>query len=106
MSDNFMSINTDLSIICGLEESLILNHLYDWIAHYKNKSDFYEGYYWIYRSINHFSKVFPFFSKQKIHKLLKSLKDKDLIISCFCSKDSFDRTLSYRLTQKALNLFF
>ena len=60
---------------------------------------------WVECSAKTLSKLFPYFSPSKIQKMLNSLEKDGYLISSFSGyKPSFDRTKSYKLTKKSLEV--
>ena len=59
---------------------------------------------WVECSTKTLSKVFPYFSPNKIQKMLKSLEKDGYLVSSFRSEKNFDRTKSYKLTKKSLEV--
>ncbi len=59
---------------------------------------------WVECSTKTLSKLFPYFSPNKIQKMLNSLEKDGYLISSFRSENNFDRTKSYQLTKKSLKV--
>ena len=89
----------------GLENAIILEHLYFW--HQKNKGNnknFHDGHYWTYNSINGFKEMYPYMSDKKIRNVLKQLKKMCLIVDGNYNKMKYDRTKWYALTEDGIAL--
>lgn len=99
------SFTTEIALEIGVNEAIVLNHLYYWVHHNKtNNINFYEGRYWTYNSIGAFTRQFPFFTQAQIRRILNKLKDNGIIDTGNFNKNNYDRTIWYTLTQKGLCL--
>ena len=59
----------------GVDSAIILHNLRFWLDHNKaNGSHINDGYVWTYNSARAFSELFPYWSSNKIQKLLKKLE--------------------------------
>lgn len=66
----------------GVEAAIILYNLKFWIIKNKaNNKNFMDGHYWTYNSCNAFMQMFPFWSKQKIWRILRELEEAGIIKS-------------------------
>ena len=100
------SFSVELATKLGVEKAIILNRLWFW--HEGNKSNgqnYHKGEYWITDVVKRLDLMLPYFSKKKIYNLLESLERDDLIKSGHFSKNKFDRTKQYALTEKSINMF-
>ena len=98
-----MNIHFDSEVakVVGVDGAIMLNNLNFWII--KNEANgkhFYDGNYWTYNSIDAFTKIFDFWSKRQIERILKNLKEKEFIITGNYNKQQYDRTVWYALTEK------
>ena len=95
------SFDIDIAKDYGIEEAILLNHLYFWIE--KNKANnkcFYNETYWTYSTKKGLAILFPYMTTRKIDYALKNLIDKDLIETGNFNTDGRDRTLWYSITNK------
>lgn len=98
--------NTTIANKYGYISSLILQYIYDQVEENEKNNDpthFHEDTYWARISVKDFSDHFTYFTARQIRSALEKLKENELIISANFSK-SCDRTLSYTLTDKAIEL--
>lgn len=85
----------------GVEESIVLQNLIFWIN--KNKANgkhSYDGKTWTYNSIKAFTELFPFWSDRQIERILKSLKDQNVILTGNYNESPYDKTTWYALTNE------
>lgn len=91
--------NIDIAQKYGVDEAIMLNHIMFWVLRNEaNDKNFYEGYYWTFNSVNAFEKLFPYWSKRQVDRILKSLESKNLILTGNFNKSSYDRTKWYTLS--------
>ncbi len=87
----------------GVEPAVILKNLRFWLAkNAANGRHLYDGYYWTYNTAKAFSVLFPYWSSNKIQKLLKKMEDSGLIISGSHNEHRYDRTKWYTLPEFAV----
>ncbi len=92
------SFNVQLAEQYGVEEAVLLNNMYFWIQHNAaNKSNFHDGQYWTYNSAQAFAEIFPFWSRQKIDRMIQKLKEKGALIIGNYNEKSGDRTRWFAL---------
>lgn len=92
------SFNKQVAILYGVEEATMVHNFVHWIE--KNRANgkhFYKGTYWTYNSIKAFCEIFPFWTKRQIERILKSLIDKQAIISDEFNEMAYDRTRWYAI---------
>ena len=82
----------------GTGEAIMLKNIIFWITKNKaNNKHQYDNKTWTYNSIKAFSELFPFWSINQIHRIIKSLIDQKVIITGNYNKHLYDRTLWYAL---------
>ena len=98
--------DSEIAVKYGIEQAIVLQNLYFWIAKNKaNNKNFYDGHYWTYNTQQAFAMLFPFWSRDKIKRIFKKLKDDGLVLTGNYNKLNYDRTTWYALTPKALGNF-
>jgi len=98
------SFNIHIAKQYGVDEAIMIKNFQFWIL--KNEASekhSHNGKYWTYNSVSSFAKVFPFWSKSQVGRVLKSLIDKDLLQVDNFNKISYDRTRWYTFTDHAIN---
>lgn len=83
-----------------LNEAVVLQQIYYYLLRSKNIRD---GNRWVYKTVNDWQKVFPFWSKNTIEQTLKKLEQQELIIVGRYNKHKSDRTKWYSTLKKFLN---
>jgi len=99
-------IDRELAAILGLNESIVLQQVEYWINKYKTKDDkrhYHEGKWWIYNSYESWQENFPFWSKSTIRRAIKSLEDKEILITANYNKLKIDRTKWYSINYQMLD---
>lgn len=103
---NIHTFNVEIAERYGLAEAIILQNLSFWCAkNAANRTNYQDGKYWTYNSVAAFSELFPYLTKSKISRALKSLEADGLIIIGCYNKSAYDRTRWYALTNEAWALF-
>lgn len=80
----------------GVEAAIIINHFIFWIE--KNKANgkhCHEGRTWTYNSTRAFALLFPYWSEQKIKRILLGLEEKGVLVTGNFNKSGIDRTKWY-----------
>lgn len=86
----------------GLEEATLLYNLKFWLIKNKaNGKNFINGRYWTYNSCSAFAKIFPFWSEQKIGRLLRDMENKEIIISANFNKNKMDKSKWYSVVDES-----
>lgn len=80
----------------GVNGAIILFHIEFWLEkNAANNRNIHEGKVWTYSSVSAFEKLFPYWSKDQIRRILKSLEDAGAIESHNFNKSTYDRTKWY-----------
>jgi len=95
-----MDINYSFNIIYakkyGVNEAIMINNLIYWIIKNKaNNKHFYEGRTWTYNSHEAFSRLFPFWDKYQVRRIIDSLVEQKVLIKGNFNKIRLDRTMWY-----------
>ncbi len=97
-TDHSFSISD--AVRCGVEEAVIISNLRFWLAkNAANERHKYDGHYWTYNSAKAFAELFPYWTSNKIQKLLKNMELKKYIISGTYNERGYDRTKWYTLPE-------
>lgn len=103
---NAHTFNVQLAKDIGLNQAILLQHLYYWHQINENKShNIIDDKIWTYNTIEEFHKIFPYLTARQISYSFEKLEEKGYIIVGNYNKMSFDRTKWYALTDKSLELF-
>ena len=82
----------------GVEEAIMFSNIEYWIEKNKaNNKHFYDGYYWTYNSQMAFCKLFPFWTRNQIRRILDNLSENGYIVIGNYNKSSYDKTSWFRL---------
>lgn len=80
----------------GVDGAVFISRLQFWIEkNAANDRHYHEGRYWTYNSLRAMEKLFPFWSRRQIERIVKNLKDKGVLLTANYARDSHDRTLFY-----------
>ncbi len=96
--------DSDCALDVGVEESIILSNIMFWIAKNEaNNKHLYDGKYWTYNSAEAFTKLFPFWNRQKVDRMLRHLEEDGWLLSGNYNENKYDRTKWYALSDKSIN---
>lgn len=96
-----MRIDRDLAAEIGLNESIVLLQIEFLISISSNERD---GRRWTYQSLDDLKQVyFPWWSVATLHRIVRSLADKNLIVIGNYNKLGYDRTQWYALNEEGIN---
>ena len=80
----------------GINCAVMINCMQFWINKNKaNNNHYYDGHYWMYNSIDAFTKLLPFFSAKQIRSILEKLISVGVLITENYNRTKYDRTLWY-----------
>lgn len=90
----------------GVDEAIIIQNFQYWIAKNEaNKKHYHDGRYWTYNTAEAFTKLFPFWSAGQIRRILKSLQEKDVLITGNFNPSAYDRTIWYAFSDSFISKF-
>jgi hypothetical protein len=84
--------------VVGVEPAILFYNIVWWIEkNQANEKHFHDGDYWTYNSCEAFAKLFPFWNRHKIRRLLETLREYGLIKTGEFNQSSFDKSLWYAI---------
>ncbi|WP_246946154.1 hypothetical protein [Bacillus pinisoli] len=83
-----------LAKLIGLNEAIVLQQIHYWL---EKSTNIYENKKWVYNSYPQWKKQFPFWSERTLIRIMKSLKDKGLIIVDNFNRMKIDKTNWYSI---------
>ena len=91
-----MQFDPEIAKDIGVEEAIMYSNIEYWVAKNEaNEKNKHDGCYWTYNSIVAFEKLFNFWSKGQIERILKKLEKLDYIKIGNYNKHKYDRTKWY-----------
>ena len=99
--ENPLMLLPSLAVAVGLNEALMLQQIHYWIDPRVNKH-YHKEKHWVYNSYQQWLEQFPFWSERTLRRTIKSLEEKNLIISNFFNKNPFDKTKWYTINYDKL----
>ena len=98
--------NLKAATLFGVEEAVLLHNIFFWIEKNKaNKRHFYDNNYWTYNSLEAFAKLFPYWSKRQIERIINSLIKKGALVKGNYNTSSYDRTSWYAITETVKTIY-
>ncbi len=90
----------ELAVIIGLNEAIFLQQIHYWLQRSKNDI---KGQKWTYNSYESLQKQFSFFSISTIKRIIKNLKEKDILMVDNFNADCRDKTNWYSINYDVFN---
>lgn len=103
INEHPMMVLPSLALAIGLEQALVLQQIHYWIEGNRERDiNEREGRYWVYNTHDQWQEEFGWWSKRKVQRILKKLRDLELVDAKPLAKDSGDRTLWYTIDYEEL----
>lgn len=97
------SFSIKLAMKYGVENATFLKSLIFWIdLHKANNKHFHNGYYWAYNTLESLQKLFPYWSKRQLERIINNLKKAKVIEVSHFNKTPFDRTSWYTIIDEEI----
>lgn len=88
--------DVDIAKEYGVEEAIVIYNFQFWInKNIANRTNFKNGHYWTYNSIDALNKLFPFWSSGQIRRIIKSLVDKEVLLKEKLDCNKYNQTCWY-----------
>lgn len=98
MKKHCHAFNVDEATKYGVEQAILLQHLRFWICQNVGKETHtHIGKTWMYQTASDMHNHFPYFSRQKISRLLREMENKGIIQSGNFNKSGYDQTKWYTI---------
>ena len=82
----------------GLDKAILLQHIRFWINQNEGKDTHeHDNKVWMFQSASDMAKHYPYWSRQKISRLLREMEDDELIVSGNFNKVGYDQTKWYTI---------
>lgn len=102
MDNKIYSFSTQDAMDHGVDAAILLHNIRYWLdyarAHGEMEQD---GYHWMFMSANKMQSIMPFWTSNKIQKMLKSLTEKGVLIAGEYNNSSWNRTKWYTMPEFA-----
>lgn len=100
------SFSVEVARRYGVDVAIFLKNLYWWsYQNAKVKRNIYDESCWSYNTLDAYTKIFPFWTKDQIRRIIKSARDEGLIKVANYNQHAYDRTYWYALTDAGLSYF-
>jgi hypothetical protein len=85
----------------SVNEALFIQNLAHWIEHnVTNGTNFHDGYFWTFNSIEAFTRQYTYFTIDQIRRILEKLLKKEVIKKGNYNQKNYDRTTWYTIIDK------
>ena len=99
------AFNVDEAVKYGVEKAVLLQHIRFWCVQNEGKDTHqHAGLVYMYQSAQDMHKHYPYWSRQKISRLLRDMEAEGLIKSGNFNKVQYDQTKWYTITLKCSDL--
>ena len=98
--------NAELAQRHGVNGAIFLHSMAFWIA--KNQANgrhFREGRTWTYNTLEALAKLFPFWTRRQVERIVAKLKEDGVLLTGNFSQDKTDRTVWYALADSVLEVY-
>lgn len=98
--------NADLARRHGVNGAIFLHAMAFWVA--KNQANgrhFHEGRTWTYNTLDALTKLFPFWTRRQVERIVAKLKEEGALLTGNFSQDKTDRTVWYALADQVLETY-
>lgn len=100
------SFNTKIAKEIGIAPAVLFENIAFWIMKNEaNQSNFFDGDYWTFSSVEGFSKLFDYLTQKQIRTALQKLVDTGYLKTGNYNNSPYDRTKWYALTAKSRSFF-
>lgn len=90
------AFHIELAEEVGVEKAILLGHINYWIEFNRRaKKNFYDGKTWMYQTLDEMACHCPYWSKDKIFRMIKQLTDDGYLVKGNYNKTAYDRTTWY-----------
>lgn len=93
----------EIAVRTSLNESIMLGQINYWLQKCQDDKHYRDGRYWIWKTYDEWVEELPFWSKTTIRTIIKSLKNRKLIIVGQYNKMLVDKTSWYTIDYNALD---
>lgn len=104
LDEHPLMVMPNLAKKIGLNEAIILQQIHYWNEiNKRTNSNFKDGHYWTFNSVQEWREQFPFWSGRTIQRTITNLEKMKLVITGNYNKLKIDRTKWYRIDYKVLS---
>lgn len=96
-----LQVLPSLAVRIGLCEAMLVQQIHYWTQRSRPLDD---GYCWVYNTVREWKKQFPFWSENTLARHLQNLRETGVLIAEQKSRNSFDKTMYYRINYEKLDL--
>lgn len=103
--ENFTG-RTDIACAYGLDVAVFVHNIVYWVEqNAANGSNFMDGRYWTYNSMDAFAKLYPMWSKDQVKRIINKCRENDLLLVGEYNENPYLRTKWYSPSDKLLALY-
>ena len=98
--------NAELAQRHGVNGAIFLHSMAFWVA--KNRANgrhFHQGRTWTYNTLEALSRLFPFWTRRQLERIIARLREEGVLLTGNFSEDKTDRTIWYALADSVLEVY-
>lgn len=96
----------DIAMMHGIDVSIFIDNIRYWTEENAHKHEnFIDGRYWVYYTLDGFSKMYPIWSRDQIKRIIVKCKNAGLLLMADYNDNPYKRTKWYSLSDAALEFY-
>lgn len=100
---NVKIVHDEIAVRTTLNESIMLGQINYWLQKSRDEKHFRDGRYWVWKTYDEWAEELPFWSASTIRTIIRSLKNRGLVIVGDYNKMSIDKTSWYSIDYNAID---
>lgn len=96
----------EIAIVYGVDIAIFIENMRYWSeTNAKIHENFIDGRYWVYYSLDGFSKMYPIWSRDQVKRLIVKCRDAGLLLTADYNDNPYKRTKWYSLSDSVLEFY-
>lgn len=103
---DILQCKTELAVEYGIDVAIFIHNIVFWVEkNMANDTNFKEGRYWTYNSMDAYCQLYPMWSKDQIRRIIVKCKENGLLIVGEFNSDRRDRTKWYSPSDEVMQIY-
>ncbi len=103
---DILQCKTELAVEYGIDVAIFIHNIVFWVEkNMANDTNFKEGRYWTYNSMEAYCQLYPMWSRDQIKRIIAKCKENGLLIVGEFNSDRRDRTKWYSPSDRILEIY-
>lgn len=96
----------EIAIAYGIDVAIFIENMRYWSeTNAQIRENFIDGRYWVYYSLDGFSRMYPIWSRDQVKRLIVKCKNAGLLLTADYNDNPYKRTKWYSLSDTALDIY-